>query len=158
MSPDNPSVQVFVYGTLKRGGRYHALCEGGLMMAEARIEGLLYDLPEGYPALVVPEATVLAVGTDDPAADARRTSALDGVAPPEPGTPAVHGELYAFHDPGERLPALDELEEFRPGDPTSPYRRVLVPVLPGGGNVTLAWAYAAPSRRGTHLPGGRWPG
>ena len=53
----NPSVQVFVYGTLKRGGRYHTYCVGGVMTAEARVEGLLYDLPEGYPAIVVPEAT-----------------------------------------------------------------------------------------------------
>jgi len=62
---------MFFYGTLKRGGSNHAYCRGGLVTAEARVEGLLYDLPQGYPALVVPEASVLAVGTGDPLRDAR---------------------------------------------------------------------------------------
>lgn len=154
---DNLSVRVFVYGTLKRGGRYHAYCRGGQMIAEARMEGLLYDLPEGYPAIVVPEATILAVGTGDPAADAREAKRMAREGVPKPGTPTVHGELYTFDDPEERLPALDALEEFLPEDPKSPYRRVLVPVLPIGGEATLAWAYAARGPRGTNLPCGRWP-
>jgi gamma-glutamylcyclotransferase (GGCT)/AIG2-like uncharacterized protein YtfP len=153
---DDLSVPVFVYGTLKRGGRYHAYCRGGLMVAEARVEGVLYDLPEGYPAIVLPEATVLAVGTDDPAADAREAKRVAGQYLTEPGSPTVHGELYTFDDPGERLPALDALEEFFPEDPASPYRRVLVPVLPLVGGVTPAWTYAARGPRGTHLPSGRW--
>ncbi len=147
---------MFVYGTLKRGGRYHAYCLGGVMTGEARVEGLLYDLPLGYPALVVPEASVLAVGTDDPLGDAQAGAALDLAGLPEPGPPAVYGELYTFDDPEDRLPSLDELEDFLPGDPSSPYRRVLVPVRLDGG-VTAAWVYAAGSPQGTHLPGGRWP-
>jgi len=148
---------MFFYGTLKRGGYNHPYCRGGLMTAGASIEGLLYDLPEGYPAIVVPEDTVLAVGTDDPLRDAHEANALTRSGLAEPGTTAVHGELYTFDDPKERLPLLDELEDFFPKDPSSPYRRVLVPVRPDGGGVTLAWAYAARRPRGTHLPGGRWP-
>ncbi len=148
---------MFFYGTLKRGGYNHPYCRGGRMTAEARIEGLLYDLPEGYPAIVVPEDTVLAVGTDDPLRDAHEANALTRSSLAEPGTTAVHGELYTFDDPEERLPLLDELEDFFPKDPSSPYRRVLVPVRPDGGGVTLAWAYAARRPRGTHLPDGRWP-
>jgi len=151
------SVQMFFYGTLKRGGINHPYCRGGLMTAEARIEGLLYDLPQGYPAIVVPEETVLAVGTDDPLRDAREANALTRAGLAEPGTPTVYGELYTFDDPRERLPTLDELEDFSPNDPSSPYRRVLVPVRADGGGVTPAWAYAARHPRGTHLPGGRWP-
>jgi len=154
---ETPAVRVFVYGTLKRGGRYHAYCRGGEMIAEARVEGLLYDLPEGYPAIVVPEASVFAVGTADPAADAREERELGRRGPAEPGEPTVRGELYAFGDPEARFPALDALEEFVPGDPASPYRRVLVPVRPDGGSVTLAWAYAARRPAGRHLPGGLWP-
>jgi gamma-glutamylcyclotransferase (GGCT)/AIG2-like uncharacterized protein YtfP len=150
-------VQMFFYGTLKRGGSNHAYCRGGLVTAEARVEGLLYDLPQGYPALVVPEASVLAVGTGDPLRDARGGAALDRPELPEPGEPHVHGELYTFDDPEERLPSLDELEDFSPDDPLSPYRRVLVPVRPDGGGVALAWAYAVRGPQGTHLPGGRWP-
>jgi gamma-glutamylcyclotransferase (GGCT)/AIG2-like uncharacterized protein YtfP len=149
-------VRMFFYGTLKRGGYNHPYCRGGLMTTEARIEGLLYDLPQGYPIIVVPEATVLAVGTDDPLADAREANRLTRSGLTEPGTPAVYGELYTFDDPERRLPMLDELEDFSPNDPSSPYRRVLVPVRPDGG-VTLAWTYAARHPRGTHLPGGRWP-
>jgi len=154
-------VRVFVYGTLKRGGRYHAYCRGGEMIAEAHVEASLYDLPEGYPAIVVPEASVLAVGTGDPAADAREERRLGRQTLAEPDGPTVRGELYAFDDPERRFPALDALEEFVPNDPASPYRRVLVPVRCDGGTVTPAWAYAwagAESRpSGRHLPGGRWP-
>jgi len=153
-------VQMFFYGTLKRGGSNHAYCRGGRMTAQARVEGLLYDLPQGYPALVVPEAMVLAVGTGDPLRDARGADALHHPDLPEPREPYVHGEIYTFDDPEERLRSLDELEDFTPGDPLSPYRRVLVPVGPDGGGVTLAWAYAVrgpQGTQGTHLPAGRWP-
>ena len=148
---------MFFYGTLKRGGSNHAYCRGGRMTAEAMVEGLLYDLPQGYPALVVPEASVLAVSTDDPLGDARAGNASDQAGLPEPGRPAVHGELYTFDDPEDRLPSLDELEGFSPGDPSSPYRRVLIPVRLDGGGVRAAWTYAVGGPQGTHLPGGRWP-
>jgi gamma-glutamylcyclotransferase (GGCT)/AIG2-like uncharacterized protein YtfP len=150
-------VQMFFYGTLKRGGSNHAYCRGGRMTAEARVGGLLYDLPQGYPALVVPEASVMAVGTGDPLRDARGVGALHRLDLREPREPYVHGELYIFDDPEERMPSLDELEGFTPSDPSSPYRRVLVPVCPDGGGVTLAWAYAVRGPQGTHLPAGRWP-
>ena len=148
---------MFFYGTLKRGGSNHAYCRGGRMTAEAIVEGLLYDLPQGYPALVVPETSVLALGTDDPLGDAHAGSALDLPVLPQPAKSAVHGELYTFDDPQDRLPSLDRLEDFSPGDPSSPYRRVLVPVGLDGGGVTAAWVYAVRGPQGTHLPGGRWP-
>ena len=78
---------MFFYGTLKRGGSNHAYCRGGRMTAQARVEGLLYDLPQGYPALVVPEASVLAVGTGDPLRDACEAYALDRPELPEPEEP-----------------------------------------------------------------------
>lgn len=127
------------------------------MIAKASVKGSLYDLPEGYPAIVVPEASVLAVGTGDPAADAREERRLGRQPLAEPEGPTVHGELYTFDDPEARFPALDALEEFVPSDPASPYRRVLVPVRPDGGGVTPAWAYTARRPAGKHLPGGRWP-
>ena len=148
---------MFFYGTLKRGGRNHRLCEGGRMTAEARVGGLLYDLPQGYPALVVPGDSILAVGTADPRRDAREA---DRFGPPNlrpPGAPVVHGELYTFDDPEERLPVFDALERFDPDDTSSPYRRVLVPVLTEDTFVMPAWAYAARHARGVRLPGGRWP-
>ena len=148
---------MFFYGTLKQGGSNHRYCESGAMTSEAWVEGLLYDLPEGYPALVVPEGSILAVGTASYAADARATGAFTPQNLKEPGGPAVYGELYTFDDPEERLPILDRLEDFDPADPSSPYRRVLVPVRTDAGSLTPAWAYAVRGAGGTHLPSGRWP-
>jgi gamma-glutamylcyclotransferase (GGCT)/AIG2-like uncharacterized protein YtfP len=152
---------MFFYGTLKRGHANHDLfCRGYLGAEEASVRGRLYDLPLGYPALVVPEDDVRAVGTADATADATegvaeqrrlgrgRVRRADG--------PRVHGELFTFDDPEERLPALDRLEGFDPHGP-SPYRRVLIPVETTGGAGVLAWAYVTAGSSGTHLPGGRWP-
>jgi gamma-glutamylcyclotransferase (GGCT)/AIG2-like uncharacterized protein YtfP len=69
----------------------------------------------------------------------------------------VHGELLTFEDPEERLPALDGLEGFYPGE-NSFYRRILVPATPAeadGG--VLAWTYVIETANGVYLPGGRWP-
>jgi gamma-glutamylcyclotransferase (GGCT)/AIG2-like uncharacterized protein YtfP len=55
---------IFVYGTLKRGQRNHErFCRGALAAREASVRGRLYDLPYGYPALVVPKGDVQATGT-----------------------------------------------------------------------------------------------
>ncbi|MCA1848734.1 MAG: gamma-glutamylcyclotransferase, partial [Actinobacteria bacterium] len=62
---------MFFYGTLKRGHANHDLfCRGYLRVEEATVRGRLYDLPSGYPALVVPEEDVHATGTADPLEDA----------------------------------------------------------------------------------------
>lgn len=42
---------LFVYGTLKRGGKYHAYLEEANLVAEhASAKGTLYDTELGYPA------------------------------------------------------------------------------------------------------------
>lgn len=147
---------MFFYGTLKRGRRNHHYCDGALQVREATVEGALYDLPEGYPALVVPGRNILEVGTARPLLDAEAARHAGQPTAPDPKWPVV-GELCAFDDPEERLPAIDRLEEFIPGDPASPYRRVLIPAHTDDGTTALAWAYVIPEARGTHLPGGRWP-
>jgi gamma-glutamylcyclotransferase (GGCT)/AIG2-like uncharacterized protein YtfP len=148
---------MFFYGTLKRGHANHDLyCRGYLHAQEATVRGRLYDLPSGYPALVVPEGDVRAVGTTDPLGDASTQLRLgrDGVNRQD-GT-LVSGELLTFDDPGERLPALDGLEGFVPAGPCL-YRRVLIPAETSGGDGVLAWAYVIEGTSGTHLPGGSWP-
>lgn len=76
---------------------------------------------------------------------------------PLPNWGTVHGEVLTFANPGERLPALDGLEGFRPGA-KSFYTRILIPaVLTETGESVLAWAYAVDSASGVHLQGGRWP-
>ena len=62
--------RLFVYGTLKRGYSNHDLfCNNALNAEEATTFGDLYDLPFGFPAMVVPSKSILAVGTTDYAHD-----------------------------------------------------------------------------------------
>lgn len=44
---------LFVYGTLKQGGKYHCYLEEADLVAEyATTKGILYDTGMGYPAMV----------------------------------------------------------------------------------------------------------
>jgi len=81
---------------------------------------------------------------------------------PKMGTGApwgpVYGELLTFDDPETRLPAIDQLEGFRPGGPCL-YRRVLVSTQ-AHGTVLPAWLYVGEnsiSGRLTPLGNSRWP-
>lgn len=149
-------IDVFVYGTLKRGERNHdGFCSGALRVSYATVGGRLYDLPFGFPALVVSAESILDVGTTDYLADAEKQRAPVPTATPIDGD-IVNGELFTFDDALDRLPALDGLEGFRPDEPKNLYRRVLIPVHVDGGT-QLAWAYAIEKPSGEHLPDGRWP-
>ena len=158
MSLDENTFFLFVYGTLKCGFENHAgFCEGALHTEDAIVCGDLYDLPFGFPALVVPQEAIRATGTTDPNLDVATQHHLNGTStePPKEGSPQAFGELLTFDDPGDRLPKLDHLEGFDP-EGQSLYRRVLIPAETETGSV-LAWAYAIEKPTGTHLPGGRWP-
>ncbi len=155
---DEPALLMFFYGTLKRGHANHdPFCRGALFVREATVRGQLYDLPFGYPALVVPGEDVVAVGTASPLRDAAEQGRLGRVSPHPASGPRVFGELFAFDDPEARLPALDCLEGFDPQDGSSPYRRVLLPVETESESGVLAWAYVVAAASGVHLPAGRWP-
>ena len=148
---------MFFYGTLKRGHANHDLyCRGYLRGEEATVRGRLYDLPSGYPALVVPEEDVRAIGTADPTGDASTQQQLAHEKVYRPDGTLISGELLTFDDPEERLPALDRLEGFDPPRP-SLYRRVLLPAETSGGDGVLAWAYAIERASGIYLRGGSWP-
>jgi len=178
MNPNEPPkenttglLRLFVYGTLKQGCWNHErFCRGVLSVEEAVVRGRLYELPSGIPVLEVPEADVLAHGTADPLADVATQARLIAefaarAAHPElgeNGAPGgrwgpVYGELLTFDDPETRLPAIDHLEGFLPGEP-SLYGRVLVPTIIHGGAVP-AWVYASegpPDRHARPLSGSRW--
>jgi gamma-glutamylcyclotransferase (GGCT)/AIG2-like uncharacterized protein YtfP len=150
---------MFVYGTLKRGERNHErYCSGAVRAEEGAARGELYDLSHfGYPELIVPDESVRALGTDDPARDAE---VQDRLAHGDPSTlegPLVYGEILHFDDAENRLPAIDRLEGFDPADASSHYRRVLLPVKPEEDRTLLAWAYVVREPSGTYLPNGRWP-
>ena len=155
-----PHLTLFVYGTLKRGHSNHdRFCRGVLDVKKATARGRLYDLPFGFPALVVPKKDVRAEGTSDYPADARKSGPSPGACIPiaHLGWGVIHGEILTFGDPEERLPSIDGLEGYRPGEP-SLYRRILIPAAASGAEqAVLAWAYAVGSASGVHLPGGRWP-
>lgn len=147
---------MFFYGTLKTGQRNHdAFCTGALSIQPATVPGRLYALSAGYPALIVPEAYALATGTADPVEDAL-TAHVPRSAVPAAG-PTVAGELYAFDDPGRRLPALDLLEGFDPNDPSGEYRRILIPVTTPNNRTLPAWAYVQTTASGRPIPAERWP-
>ena len=150
---------MFIYGTLKRGERNHErYCSGALRVEEGAVRGELYDLPLfGYPELIVPEESVRAFGTDDPARDAELQERLARGHPSTLEGSLVSGEILYFDDAGSRLPAIDRLEGFDPADASSPFRRVLLPVEPEEGRALLAWAYVVREPSGTYLPDGRWP-
>jgi gamma-glutamylcyclotransferase (GGCT)/AIG2-like uncharacterized protein YtfP len=150
---------MFAYGTLKRGERNHELyCSGAWRVGKGAVHGELYDLPLfGYPELVVPDESIRAFGTDDPARDAEVQERLIGGRPPSLERPLVFGEIFLFDDAVSRLPAIDRLEGFDPAGASSQYRRVLLPVEPEEGRAFLAWAYVVREPSGTHLPDGTWP-
>ncbi len=160
-------LKLFVYGTLKRGYWNHdAFCEGVLQVREAQVRGRLYEGP-GFPLLEVPDEDILALGTADPLADVATQARLSGQVGsfsrpvPESATAgawgAVYGELLAFDDPEFRLPAIDRLEGFRPGD-HSLYRRVLAPVRVNGVR-ELAWVYIVGTKgiKQLRIVSGSWP-
>jgi gamma-glutamylcyclotransferase (GGCT)/AIG2-like uncharacterized protein YtfP len=135
---------LFVYGTLKRGQWNHdRFCRNAVDIRPATIVGRLYQLPAGFPAVVIPEESILAHGTASPLADARTQAGVAerGVAMPEVqgDWDVVHGELITFPDPARDLPPIDRLEGFRP-DGHGLYRRALVAVMANTG-VEGVWVY-----------------
>jgi gamma-glutamylcyclotransferase (GGCT)/AIG2-like uncharacterized protein YtfP len=155
---DSSPLVMFFYGTLKRGERNHErFCGGALRVEEGTVRGEVYDLPFGYPALVVPGESIHAFGTGNFANDAEEQWRFGRGPVPLMEGPRVFGEIFAFDDPESRLPAFDHLEGFDPTDTSSHYRRVLLPVESNEGSVLLAWAYVVEASSGSHLPGGRWP-
>ena len=49
---------LFVYGTLMRGRPNHARIQSAIRIEPATLRGLLFGLPEGYPALIEGEGIV----------------------------------------------------------------------------------------------------
>ncbi len=151
-------VTLFFYGTLKRGhANHYRYCRGALSVEEATLRGELYDLPFGFPALVVPREDVHATGSADPIHDTSEQQRLNDTGVHRSDGPRVYGELFTFDDPETRLPALDRLEGFDPDGGPNLYRRVLVPVETTERAHVAAWVYAIERPSGVYLPGGRWP-
>jgi len=165
-------LRIFVYGTLKTGGRAHShFCAEAIHIEPGTVLGKLYALPAGYPMLAIPNTSILAVGTADVEndlsvqqhfAEAQPTSAPslanEKAFDMDESTEwtAVEGEIISFESP-RILKALDSYEGFTPGA-RGLYSRVLVrPLSPDAGPV---WTYAAPDKglpAGAIQIGSRWP-
>ena len=149
---------LFIYGTLMRGQANHRFCKRAKNIEEAVACGKLYQLPPGYPALQVPDESVLMIGTKDVFANAqdqyRENNDMDFEFKIYNGWGTVHGELVTFSDPERDIPPIDKLE----GTPFY-YERVLVPVQKPDGSTIAAFAYTMDEIHFTarYLPNGVWP-
>ncbi len=132
---DTSLLKVFVYGTLKPGGRYYQhYCVGRITQADPAIAiGQLYHFPRvGYPAMVE-------------------------------GHNTVHGYVLHLADPS-LLRELDILEGYTPGirSGTTTYdRRRIQTYRPSGQPLTIAWVYQMQVEQiqrfgGVLVPSGNW--
>ena len=157
-------LRLFVYGSLKHGfSNYGRYCRGAGSVEEAQIEGRLFQLPSGYPVLVLPQSRILVRGTCDVVGDLRSQAAekfgQTGVSRSgRLGESRVHGQLLTFAGSAARLRAIDGLEQFRPGR-KNPYKRVLIEVYSRTRQAPVtAWTYVAGdlSTRGRLILTGKW--
>lgn len=129
-------LRVFVYGTLKPGGRYWSrFCEGKVgEPVEAKVRGHLYDLPAGYPALVA--------GGEDWA----------------------QGYILGFRSEAD-FAEVDRLEGYDPWGPVSEndYQRIRVESFtPEGEPIGPVWTYVMDGAKvhglgGVLMEDGDWP-
>jgi len=132
MKNNDNHLQLFVYGTLKKGfWNFDRFCTRAISIELATTWGRLYHLPAGFPALEVPESSIMATGTADPLADTQTQNTIqlpkNAINRPEGDWDLVHGELMTFANPGFDLPPIDRLEAFDPNG-RCVYTRVLVAV------------------------------
>jgi len=141
---NNNHLRLFVYGTLKKGfWNFDRFCTRAIRIEPATTWGRLYHLPAGFPALEVPESSILATGTTDPLADTRTQNTIElpenAMIRPEGDWDLVHGELMTFANPGFDLPPIDRLEAFDPNG-RCVYKRVLV-VVEANDLIRPVWLY-----------------
>lgn len=139
-----PPIRLFVYGTLKRDyWNFERYCRNAVDIQPATVWGRLYQLSAGYPAIEVPETSILAHGTDDPVADAITQKCLAETScnwtRPEGDWNLVHGEIMTFLEPERDLPPIDRLEGFVAGG-QGLYRRVMI-IVNNQQHMAPAWLY-----------------
>lgn len=153
------TVDLFVYGTLKRGFANHRrFCARAARIRRAAIVGTLYQLPVGYPAVKIPPRSILLESGGDPVQDAGRQRLRGRIRQADTAaSETVHGEWIRLPEPARTLPAVDALEGLR-ADGHGEYRRALVPAWTDAGPRPL-WVYWMPRlpAGARHLPGGIWP-
>jgi len=106
---------LFVYGTLRRGGRFQGVLRRlrARLLAEGSVAGSLYHLGD-YP----------------------------GAIQNETAASSVRGEVYLLSNPARALKVLDNFEGFNPGRPeASLFLRERTTVTLASGRRVQAWIY-----------------
>jgi gamma-glutamylcyclotransferase (GGCT)/AIG2-like uncharacterized protein YtfP len=147
---------IMTYGTLMRQHGNSHYCRNAVNIEPATICGRIYQLPPGYPALIVPPENIIARGTDSPMQDAKTQFEHNQTKPEfhiQDGWREVHGELVTFDNPDSIIP-IDRLESH-----PRYYERVLLPIRQANGIIIAAWVYIMyriPTGS-ISLKSGRWP-
>jgi gamma-glutamylcyclotransferase (GGCT)/AIG2-like uncharacterized protein YtfP len=151
------NISIVCYGTLKKEFSNHHYCRNAVNIEPATVCGRIYQLPPGYPALVVPPENIIVKGTNSPAQGAKTQSEYNRNVPEfhiQAGWQEVHGELVTFNNPDRDVPPIDRLESH-----PRYYERVLLPVRQANGVIIPAWVYImyqVPTGS-ILLKSGRWP-
>jgi gamma-glutamylcyclotransferase (GGCT)/AIG2-like uncharacterized protein YtfP len=163
---ERPLLRLFVYGTLKRGGRnYRRFCARSVSVSSATVWGRLYLLSQGFPALELAEESILAKGTAHPHIDTfrlmQRQKARLPFDRPLGDWGLIRGELIVFANPMRDLPPIDCLEGFYPNR-ISLYQRVMI-VVQSRHRLVTAWTYCMEhiddmqDSKKQRIMAGRWP-
>jgi gamma-glutamylcyclotransferase (GGCT)/AIG2-like uncharacterized protein YtfP len=118
--------KLFVYGTLRRGGRRHAVLERlrAWPLGKGTVRARLFDLGQ-----------------------------FAGARPAEESGTRVTGGVYELPNPQKDLRILDSIGGFDPRRPGAGlFRREPVEVALAGGKWLYAWVYWANGRRGPRRP------
>ena len=151
------NIFIFCYGTLKKEFPNSRYCRNAVNIEPATVCGRIYQLPPGYPALIVPPENIIARGTNSPTLDAKTQFEHNRTKPKyhiQTGWREVHGEMVVFNNPDRDVPPIDRLESH-----PRYYERVLVPIRQANGIIVVAWVYIMyriPTGS-ISLKSGRWP-
>jgi gamma-glutamylcyclotransferase (GGCT)/AIG2-like uncharacterized protein YtfP len=146
----------FFYGTLKSKQNNSHFCRNAISIEKATVCGKLYQLSAGYPALLVPNESILRAGIEDVFQSAHvqnlenKEMAFEFKIHKDWDT--VHGELVTFDNPTEIKP-IDKLESI-----PFYYDRILIPARKTDGSIITVWAYVMYEipRSARYLPAGVW--
>lgn len=125
-------IDVFVYGTLKVGGRFsHAFDDNRKSVEDAVAKGTMFDVHGSYPCIV-----------------------LEGDKP-------VHGELHTYDSPEDVIKDFDRIEGFQPGRDNNLYNRkeIMVTTASGETKKAIVYEFASPERASEEfevIEDGRW--
>ncbi len=136
---------LFAYGTLRSShSEHHQFCPNALSVTPARVLGILFELKEGYPILVIPPECALRSATLDCLQDWQeaRKLPLPQTIEPTPGLRLIEGELIELPLEYHSLDKTDAWESFQPERSTT-YRRLIIPAVQTDGSIVPTWAYGA---------------